>query len=123
MTDALGLGTALVAVFFLGMGVFGLGMPARILVPFGTTGLTIDGRNEVRAVYGGFGIAIGVLLIATAGVPALRAGVLAAVATALLGMAGGRVVSAAIERPSRFYPCWFYLLAEAGMAVVLLAAI
>ncbi len=122
MTD-LGVGVALVALFFLGMGALGIGAPARILAPFGTADLTIDARNEVRAVYGGFGIVIGVLLIVTAGVPALRAGVLATVGTALAGMAGGRVVSVTIERPSRFYPCWFYLPLEAAMAAVLFAAI
>jgi hypothetical protein len=111
-----------VAVFFLLMGLMGLATPVRIQAPFGTAVQTGDGRNEVRAVYGGFGIAIGALLFAVARTPALRAGVLTTVAVALLGMAAGRVVSALIERPSRFYPCWFYCGLEAAMAAVLLAA-
>jgi hypothetical protein len=49
--------------------------------------------------------------------------VLAAIATALAGMAGGRLVAALVERPRRFYPCWFYALAEALMAAVLLAGV
>lgn len=123
MTDGLPLGVMLVAAFFALMGLVALGMPERILATFGMPALTPDGRNEVRAVYGGFGVAIAALLVASAGVPALRSGVLAAVATALGGMAAGRVVSAAVERPGRFYPCWFYALAETVMAAVLVAAI
>jgi hypothetical protein len=94
-----------------------------VVAAFGTTSLTADGRNEVRAVYGGFGIAVAALLVATARSPALRPGVLAAVAVALLGMAAGRVIAALAERPDRFYPCWFYCVVEAALAGVLLAAI
>jgi hypothetical protein len=112
-----------VAVFFVAMGALALLAPERIVATFGTTGLTADGRNEVRAVYGGFGVAVGVLLVVTAGNLALRPGVLAAIAAALAGMAGGRLVAALVERPGRFYPCWFYTGAEALMAAVLLAAI
>ena len=53
-----------VAAFFVAMGVLALVAPERILATFGTTGLTVEGRNEVRAVYGGFGVAVGVLLVA-----------------------------------------------------------
>ena len=42
-----------------------------------------------------------------------------ATATALAGMAAGRLVSAVLERPSHFYPCWFYFAAETCMAAVL----
>ena len=65
-----------VAVFFVLMGLMGLATPERIQAPFGTAVQTVDGRNEVRAVYGGFGIAIGALLFAVSGMPALRAGAL-----------------------------------------------
>ena len=47
-----------VAVFFVLMGLMGLFTPERIQAPFGTTVQTVEGRNEVRAVYGGFGIAM-----------------------------------------------------------------
>ena len=43
------------------------------------------------------------------------------VAVALAGMAGGRLVAAALEPPRRFYPCWFYFTVETLMAVALLA--
>jgi len=49
--------------------------------------------------------------------------VYAAFAASLGGMAAGRLISAAVERPGGFYPCWFYCLAETLMAVMLLAAI
>jgi hypothetical protein len=98
----------LVAAFFVGMGILALAAPERITATFGTTQLTAEGRNEVRAVYGGFGVAVGVLLL---------------VAAALAGMAAGRVVAAVVERPQRFYPSWFYCLAETLMAAVLVAAI
>jgi hypothetical protein len=113
----------IVAAFFVGMGLLALVAPERILATFGTTGLTAEGRNEVRAVYGGFGIAVGVLLMVAATSPSLRPGVYAAFAASLVGMAGGRLIAAAVERPGRFYPCWFYCLAELSMAAVLLAAI
>ena len=113
----------IVAVFFVGMGILALAAPERITAIFGTTGLTADGRNEVRAVYGGFGVAVGVLLWVAASSPALRAGVYVAVAASLGGMAAGRLIAAVFERPGRFYPCWFYCFAEALMAAVLLAAI
>ena len=107
--------TVVIALFFLGMGLVGLAAPERIAATFGTPVLSGDGRNEVRAVYGGFGVAIGALLLAA---PA-RPGVPLCVATALGGMAGGRLVSALLEPPRRFYPCWFYFAVEVLMAVAL----
>ena len=112
-----------VALFFVGMGIVALAAPDRIPAIFGTTGLTAEGRNEVRAVYGGFGVAVGVLLMAAATSPALQPGVYAAVAVSLGGMAAGRLVAAVVERPGHFYPCWFYCLAETMMAAMLIAAI
>src|SRR6266849_5945598 len=109
--------TLVVALFFLAMGLVGLAAPERIVAPFGTPVLSGDGRNEVRAVYGGFGIAIGALLLAAPAEPGVRL----CVAVALAGMAGGRLVAAALERPRRFYPCWFYFAVEVTMAVALLA--
>jgi membrane associated rhomboid family serine protease len=73
-------------------------------------------------VYGGFGIAVGVVLLVATASPALRPGVYVALAAALGGMAGGRLVAAVVERPRGFYPCWFYCLAEMLMAAVLVAA-
>jgi hypothetical protein len=113
---------ALVGVFFIAMGLVALVVPERVTGTFGMPTLTPEGRNEVRAVYGGFGVALGVLLLATPRLPALREGVLVCAAVALAGMAGGRVLALAVERPRRFYPCGFYLALEALMAAALLAA-
>jgi hypothetical protein len=104
------------------MGVYALAVPALVLEPFGVNLESPDGRNEVRAVYGGFGLAVaGVLVAAALDAGAVREGVLVAVGFALAGMAFGRLVSRVVERPSGFYPIWFYFLVELVGAGVLLA--
>jgi uncharacterized membrane protein YeaQ/YmgE (transglycosylase-associated protein family) len=100
------------AVFFTGMGIFALARPAALIRPFGITLPNPESRAEVRAVYGGFGLAIaGMLALALTGHPA-RDGILITVAAALGGMAFGRLVSVVIDRPKAFYPNWFYFLVE-----------
>lgn len=110
------------ALFFAGMGIYGLTSPASLLAPFGTAVTSPDGRNEVRAVYGGFGVAVALALVLAVADVRLRAGILVTVALALAGMAAGRIVSMAVERPSRFYPTVFYLLVEVALAAALLVA-
>lgn len=75
-----------------------------------------ESRAEIRAVYGGFGLAIaGMLALAAAGHPA-REGILITVAAALGGMAFGRLVSGAVDRPKALYPnfCSVYGLEVIG---------
>lgn len=109
-----------VIVFFAGMGVFALSRPAALIRPFGITLPEPTSRAEVRAVYGGFGLAIaGVLTLAATGHPA-REGILITVAAALGGMAVGRLVSGVIDRPTPFYPNWFYFFVELLASVALL---
>lgn len=119
-------GTAVVvvaALFFAGMGLVALARPAMIWAPFGVAPSTPAARNEVRAVYGGFGIAIAALLVAALGVDGdIREGILLAVATALGGMALGRVVGFAVERPDGWFPAPFFLAVESAAAVGLLLA-
>lgn len=112
----------LVAIFFVGMGILALASPERITVTFGTPTLTPAGRNEVRAVYGGFGLAMAAMIFAAAREPVLARGIHLTVAAALGGMAAGRVVSATVERPRSFYPSWLYCALEAAMALILFAA-
>lgn len=113
----------LMAVFFLGMGVLGLLAPAAISGQFGITLGGADGRTEVRAVYGGFGVAIAVLLaFGAAGTAGLRPGAVIAVAVALLGMALGRLLSTVVDRPAGFFPTWLYFLVELVGGAGLLAA-
>lgn len=114
----------LVAVFFALMGLYGLARPNQLIAPFGPLADRVDARAEVRAVYGGFGIAIAVVLgVAATDTSGIRLGVCVAVAAALIGMAFGRVVSAVVERPSAFYPVWFYFLVELALAGMLFAAV
>ena len=54
MADAL---TLIVAAGFAAMGLLALARPADVLAQFGVSVETPEGRNEVRAVYGGFGLA------------------------------------------------------------------
>ena len=105
----------------LGFGVMGIGAlvsPQRVSRQFDIPTLTAAGRNEVRAVYGGFGLAMAAGLAAALAVPGLRAGVCLAVAAALAGMAGGRLVSAGIDRTLGRLPA-LYLVLEAVMAAAL----
>jgi uncharacterized membrane protein YeaQ/YmgE (transglycosylase-associated protein family) len=108
------------AVFFLGMGIFALVRPATLIRPFGITLPIPESRAEVRAVYGGFGLAIaGMLALAATGHSA-REGILITVAAALGGMALGRLISGVVDRPKAFYPNWFYFIVEivAGTALL-----
>jgi hypothetical protein len=108
---------------FAAMGAFALVRPAEVLALFGVAVTSPDGRSEVRAVYGGFGLAVAALLaVAAAGGGNAREGILVAVGFALAGMAAGRVISRATERPSGFYPVWFFCLVESVGAGALLAA-
>ncbi|GAA0553360.1 DUF4345 domain-containing protein [Actinomadura livida] len=106
------------------MGLYGLVAPAALIRPFGIAADSVAARTEVRAVYGGFGVAVGGALIwaaVTSG--AARHGVLAAVGIALLGMAAGRLAARAAEGPLALYPLWFYFWVEAvGGGLLLMAA-
>lgn len=110
-----------VGIFFLLMGGYA---PAALVRPFGLVADGPESRSEVRAVYGGFGLAIAAVLGLALAVPGLRIGVVLTVAFALGGMAVGRVLSRLVDRPTAFYPIWFYGLVEtvAAGALVVVAA-
>jgi hypothetical protein len=109
---------------FAGMGLLALASPSSVLEQFGVAVETVNGRNEVRAVYGGFGLAVAALLaVAAVGDPATAEGMVVATAFALFGMAGGRLVSAAAERPSGLYPVWVYFSIEVVGGALLLASV
>ena len=95
--------------------------PAGNLIrPFGITLGEAASRSEVRAVYGGFGLAIaGVLVFAIVDQGDIRTGILITVGVALAGMAFGRIVSAVVDTRTAFYPNWFYCLVEAVAAAAL----
>ena len=104
------------------MGVLALAVPARVLSQFGIEGLTAAGRNEVRAVYGGFGLAVAGLLWFADRTPDLRGGIVLTVGVAVLGMAGGRLVSALIDRGIARAPAAYFLLEAVFGAALLYAA-
>lgn len=113
---------AVIGVFFAGMGVYALAAPAALIRPFGITLEQPASRSEVRAVYGGFGLAIaGVLAYAAVAGGDVRTGILITVGAALAGMAFGRLVSAVVDDRTAFYPNWFYCLVEAIAAAALFA--
>ena len=76
---------------------------------------------EVRAVYGGFDLAIaGVLVFAAIADGDLRKGILITVGAALADMAFGRLAAAVLGDPTAFYPNWFLFLVELVAAGALL---
>jgi len=111
-----------IAVFFFGMGVYALAAPRALIRPFGVTLESPTSRSEVRAVYGGFGLAIAaVLSYAAFRGGDLQKGVLITVGIALAGMASGRIVSAILDDRTPFYPNWLYFIVEAVAAAALFA--
>jgi uncharacterized protein DUF4345 len=111
----------IVAIFFAGMGAAALVRPAMIWAPFGVAPTTPASRNEVRAVYGGFGIALAILLVvADRSVAGYRDGVLVAIAVALAGMAAGRIVGFAVEPRSATRFTLLFGVIEAVLAFALL---
>jgi len=112
-----------VAILFGLMGLGALARPALVLAQFGVSVDTGPGRTEVRAVYGGFGLAMAAALVAAvSSSDDLRRGVVIAVAAALAGMAAGRLAGALAERDRRVFPTWVYLAIEAAGAAALVAA-
>lgn len=90
------------AMFLLWMGCMALYRPrsfVRMLEMDATTPLA---RSEVRAVYGGYGVAMGAALLAglflPTGLPAGLPAMATAVSIAMAGMAGGRMVSCALDK-------------------------
>jgi hypothetical protein len=107
-----------------GFGLMGLAAflrPRVIVAMVGIVGNTPDSRNEIQAVYGGFGLAMAAALAAPLWYPELRAGIATAAGLALAGMAAGRVIAALRERPGR-WPIVFFVV-EAVAAGLLLSTI
>ncbi|MEV6427563.1 DUF4345 domain-containing protein [Nocardia sp. NPDC051463] len=111
-----------IGVMFCAMGGFALIAPAALGRPFGIRVETPTSRSEIRAVYGGFGIAVAAMLwwAATGGTDR-HAGIVTAVGIALAGMACGRLLSRILDTATPFYPIWFYFCVEAVGAGLLIA--
>ena len=110
----------IVAVAFARMGIGAFARPRTFVGPFGLNAETPDARNEIQAVYGGFGLAVAGIMLASLWYPQYRDGVVVAVAASLAGMAGGRVVAALRERPGR-WPVIFFFVEAVGAAFLLTA--
>ena len=79
---------------------------------------TPESRSEIRAAYGGFGVAIALALFVAMVYSDFRGGIMFTVGLALIGMAGGRGYSAWLERPTSNI-IWGLLAAEAVMGLVI----
>jgi hypothetical protein len=90
--------TALAGLFYLALGLTALARPATLLAGFDLEAKSLDARNEVRAVYGGFPLANAALVGWCLAGAQHAIGILLALSIATLGMALGRVVSTAIDR-------------------------
>ena len=112
----------IVAAGFLAMGLVALGQPVAVTRLLDLHTLNADLRNEVRAVYGGFGLAMSLMLVLAAFSDALAGGIMLTVAAALGGMAAGRVVAWLLERSGR-WPVVFGVVEVVAAAALLRAAL
>ncbi len=102
------------ALAFAFMGFVSIILPLRVTTQFGINNLSIDGRNEVRAVYGGFGLMMATSLFIALLHADLRTGICVAIGLALAGMAGGRVLSAIMDRGLGRFPLTYLLIEILG---------
>jgi hypothetical protein len=112
----------LCAVAFAFMGAVAIAAPTRVTAQFDIPDLSVAGRNEVRAVYGGFGLCMCAILIAAIILEPLRAGICVAVGAALAGMAGGRMLSAIMDRSMGGFPLMYMTIEICGAALLFYAA-
>jgi hypothetical protein len=114
------LAPAAAGLFYLALGLTALARPATLLSGFGLSAQGVDARNEVRAVYGGFPLAVaGLVAWSLSGAPN-ASGIFLALAVASLGMAMGRLASALIDRRIGRLPTLFTGI-ELALALLLLA--
>ena len=107
------------AVLFLGMGITALVRPEFVTSLFAMPTLNADMKNEVRAVYGGFGIAMAMVLAFGSAWEILRPGIQITAGAALVGMALGRVFSLAVDKAIGRNP-FIFLILEFVMGSLLL---
>ena len=112
---------AALALAFALMGIGALVSPTVVTRQFGIPTLTPDGRSEVRAVYGGFGLAIAAVLVYAIVEPDLRTGIALTVAVALFGMAAGRLISAVLDRSLSKVAALYLVIELVGGALLIIA--
>jgi hypothetical protein len=112
------------AAIYAAIGAVGLARPASVPALFGGAAGTPAARTEIRAVYGGFLLALAGTILAASRAPArIRTGLLASAAAASAGMALGRTAGALAERELSPWPTGAFLAIEAGLAGALLVAL
>ncbi len=113
---------AVIAVFFLGMGVYALAAPAAIIRPFGVAlGSRRCRDRRCERSTAGSGSRSRPCWRMRPSTPMCGHGILITVGAALVGMAFGRIASAVVDERTAFYPNWFYCIVEAVAAAALLA--
>jgi Domain of unknown function (DUF4345) len=118
---------AAASVGMLAMGLVSLIDPDFTVSLFDVKLLGSDGQNEVRAVYGGYGIALGVFLGWLAYRPhgtiqtLLGPGAVVALAVGFVGMAFGRIIGLCVDRRIGVWPSVFFGV-ELVLTALLLAA-
>ncbi len=110
------------AIPFLAMGLLALIAPQSITRMVDLPTLPMAARNEVRAVYGGFGVAMGALLLFSGHWSHWQPGVVLTVGVALLGMAVGRLVAWGVDGRLERFPALF-LVGEVVLGIGLLLAL
>lgn len=107
--------------YFLWLGVLAMRRPRNLLRGFGITAPTADGQNEIRAIYGGFPLALAAVLLLPIVRPELLDGIVVTSAAAVLGMVAGRLISAAVDRSFGRFPLIFTAV-EIAIAAILIVA-
>lgn len=106
-------------IFFLLMGLAALIRPNFIVSIFGVSETNPEFRNEIRAVYGGYGLLAGIgLIICKLYFIKLQTGFAFAFALSLAGMAVGRIISLKIEKTNKV-PIIFIVLELVLSAVII----
>jgi uncharacterized membrane protein YjjP (DUF1212 family) len=98
------------ALFYFALGTLAILRPEQLLLGFGIQAKGVDARNEIRAVYGGFPLALSALLVSSLFSPGLTRGILLCASVATLGMAVGRLISALIDHRIGKFPILFALV-------------
>ena len=108
------------AALFAAMGGWALARPTLVVDRFGIDVTTPDGRNEVSAVYGGFGFAVSALLVFAATTDGRgELWIPSIVSVQCLGMATGRIVSMLRDRTRGSRTVWLFVTVELALAVAL----
>lgn len=106
------------ALFFGAIGVSAMIRPRNLLQGFSIEANEPESRNEIRAVYGGFPLAVAALLIFSLTRPDLSDGILTALATSSAAMAIGRIISVLIDRKLGRDPA-IYIVLELIVALMI----